>query len=117
MATAATLADLDTPHGVAMFVEVFAAGSPACGAHALAALRATGITFIASPPHDAVVLEAAWQRAVLTGFVDHGWLDQDAATAMLAWPHSGFGAHIGPPIHADDRDGLLRDDRRVAPAP
>ena len=74
-------------------------------------------TFIASPPHDAVVLEAAWQRAVLAAFVDHGWLDQDDAAAMLAWPHSGFGAHIGPPIHADDRDGLLRVARYSARAP
>ena len=74
-------------------------------------------TFIASPPHDAVVLEAAWQRAVLTGFVDHGWLEQDAAQAMLAWPHSGFGAHIGPPITGDDRDGLLRVARYSARAP
>ena len=74
-------------------------------------------TFIASPPHDAVVLEAAWQRAVLAWFVDHGWLEQDAAQAMLAWPHSGFGAHIGPPITGDDRDGLLRVARYSARAP
>ena len=36
---------------------------------------------------------------------------------MLAWPHSGFGAHIGPAIPADDREGLLRVARYSARAP
>ena len=71
-------------------------------------------SFIASPAHDPTVLEAAWQRAVLAWFVDHRWLDEDAATAMFGWPHSGFGAHIGPVVHADDRDGLRRDRTSVA---
>ena len=35
---------------------------------------------------------------------------------MLAWPHSGFGAHIGPPITGDDRYGLLRVARYSARA-
>ena len=74
-------------------------------------------SFIAAPPHDTAVLEAAWQRAVLAGFVDAGWLEEDAAAAMLAWPHSGFGAHIGPTILSDDRDGLLRVARDSARAP
>ena len=33
--------------------------------------------------------------AVLAWFVAAGWLEQDAATSMLGWPHSGFGALIG----------------------
>ena len=61
-------------------------------------------SFIASPTHDAAVLESVWQRAVLAWFVDQGWLDEDAAQAMLAWPHSGFGAHLGPAIPGDDRE-------------
>ena len=65
-------------------------------------------SFIASPTHDAAVLESVWQRAVLAWFVDQGWLDEDAAQAMLAWPHSGFGTHLGPAIPGDDREGLLR---------
>ena len=36
---------------------------------------------------------------------------------MLGWPHSGFGAHIGPVIPGDDRDGLLRVARYSARAP
>jgi hypothetical protein len=34
---------------------------------------------------------------------------------MLAWPHSGFGAYLGPPI--DERAGLLRVARYAARAP
>ena len=40
------------------------------------------------------MLVEAWRRAVLAWFVREGWLDVDAAAAMLAWPHSGFGAHL-----------------------
>ena len=36
---------------------------------------------------------------------------------MLAWPHSGFGAHLGPAIPGDDREGLLRVARDSARAP
>ena len=36
---------------------------------------------------------------------------------MLGWPHSGFGAHIGPVIPGDDREGLLRVARYSARAP
>ncbi len=35
-------------------------------------------------------------------------LEQEAARAMLAWPHSEFGAHVGPPLAGDDRESLLR---------
>ena len=37
-----------------------------------------------------------------------GWLESEAAAAMLAWPHSGFGAHIGPVIAGDDHASLTR---------
>jgi hypothetical protein len=73
--------------------------------------------FVAAPVHDAAVLEEAWRRAVLQWFVEQGWLDEDAAQAMLAWPHSGFGAHVGPRIAAADRAGLLRVARYAARAP
>ena len=29
---------------------------------------------------------------VLGRVVRQGWLEEDAATAILAWPHAGFGA-------------------------
>ena len=34
---------------------------------------------------------------------------------MLAWPHSGFAAYLGPRI--EDREGLLRVTRYCARAP
>ena len=74
-------------------------------------------TFVPAPGHDAAVLEEVWRRAVLQGFVERGWLDEDAAQAMLAWPHSGFGAHVGPRLAVDDRAGLLRVARYAARAP
>ena len=74
-------------------------------------------SFIAAPAHDAAVLEEAWRRAVLRWFVEQEWLEEDAAQAMLAWPHSGFGAHVGARIAADDRAGLLRVARYGARAP
>ena len=40
---------------------------------------------------------------MLAWFVAAGWLDQDAAAGMLAWPHSGFGVHVGPAIAGEDR--------------
>ena len=76
-----------------------------------------GAFIAAPPPHDPALLVSAWQRAVLAGFVHAGWLEPEAAAAMLAWPHSGFGAHIGPAIPAADRDGLLRLARYSARAP
>jgi hypothetical protein len=74
-------------------------------------------SFLPIPPHDPSVLESAWQRAVLAWFVVAGWLEHDAAEAMLAWPHSGFGVHVGPAIPGEDREGLLRVTRYSARAP
>ena len=74
-------------------------------------------SFLPIPPHDPSVLESVWQRAVLAWFVVAGWLEQDAAEVMLAWPHSGFGVHVGPAIPGEDREGLLRVARYSARAP
>ena len=72
-------------------------------------------TFIALPAPDPAVLEEAWRRAVLAEFVRRGWLEEDAAAGMLAWPHSGFGAYLGPRIA--EREGVLRVARYSARAP
>ncbi len=53
-------------------------------------------SFVAITVHDAAVLTETWRRAVLALFVRQGWLEADAAAAMLAWPHSGFSANVGP---------------------
>jgi hypothetical protein len=74
-------------------------------------------TFVPAPAHDAAVLEEAWRRAVLAWFVAAGWLEEDAAASMLTWPHSGFGAHLGPWVRGEDREGLLRVARYGARAP
>ena len=71
--------------------------------------------FVPLPPHDPAVLEQLWRRAVLAEFVRQGWLDQDEAAAMLAWPHSGFGAYLGPAIA--EPEGVLRVARYCARAP
>ena len=55
------------------------------------------------------------RRAVLAEFVRRDWLEEDEAAGMLAWPHSGFGAYLGPPI--EDREGVLRVARYGARAP
>ncbi len=44
-----------------------------------------------------------------------GWLDEDAAAGMLAWPHSGSAAYVGPGI--EEREGVLRVARHGARAP
>ncbi|NIR60511.1 MAG: transposase [Gammaproteobacteria bacterium] len=72
-------------------------------------------TFVALREPDAAVLESLWQRAVLAAFVRHGWLEPEAAAAMLGWPHSGFGAYVGPRI--SERQGVLRVARYSARAP
>ena len=71
--------------------------------------------FVALPTPDPAVLEAAWRRSVLAEFVRRGWLEEDAAAGMLGWPHSGFGAYLGPPI--EEREGVLRVARSSARAP
>ncbi len=65
-------------------------------------------SFVAQTAHDAAVLAEAWRSAVLSLFVRQDWLEEDAATSMLAWPHSGFSAYVGPAISAEDRAAVLR---------
>jgi hypothetical protein len=72
-------------------------------------------SFVPLPAPDGAVLEERWRRAVVREFVSRGWLEEEAAEAMLRWPHSGFGAYVGPPIA--DREGLLRVARYAARAP
>ena len=72
-------------------------------------------TFVPLPPHDPTVLEELWRRGVLAEFVRQGWLEEDDAAGMLAWPHSGFGAYVGPSI--EEREGVLRVARDSARAP
>ena len=80
------------------------------------AFRCDG-TFVTQTAHDPAVLAEAWRRAVLALFVRQGWLDEDAAAGMLAWPHSGFSAHVGLAIPANDRAAVLRVARYGARAP
>ncbi len=47
--------------------------------------------------------------AVLSLLVREGWLEQDAAASMLAWPHSGFSAYVGPAIAAETRAAVASD--------
>jgi len=72
-------------------------------------------TFVRLPEPEPTVLEEAWRRAVLAEFVHRGWFEEDEAAAMLGWPHSGFGAYLGPVI--EEREGLLRVARYSARAP
>ena len=55
---------------------------------------------------DTAVLEEAWRRAMLAEFVHRGWIEEDEAAGMLAWPHSGFGAYVGSRI--EGRESVLR---------
>jgi hypothetical protein len=49
---------------------------------------------------------------LLAEFVRQGWLEEAVAVGMLSWPHSGFGAYLGPPLA--DREGLRRVARYAA---
>ena len=73
--------------------------------------------FVTQAAHEPAVLAEAWRRAVLSLFVRQGWLEEDAAASMLAWPHSGFSAHVGAAIAATDRAAVLRVARYGARAP
>jgi hypothetical protein len=72
-------------------------------------------SFVALPPPDPAVLEEMWRRHELAWFVRQGWLEEDEAAGMLAGPHSGFGAYVGPRI--EERAGMLRVARYSARAP
>jgi len=116
----AALGDRDVAPGVIFCIQSF--GSLAHWHPHLHVLMSDGAfrrdgSFVAAPAHDLAVLESAWQRAVLAWFVASEWLGHDAAAGMLAWPHSGFGVHVGPAIAGDDREALLRVARYSARAP
>jgi hypothetical protein len=72
-------------------------------------------TFVALPEPEPAVLEELWRRTVLAEFVRRGWLEEAAAAGMMSWPHSGFGAYVGPRI--EEREGMLRVARYAARAP
>ncbi len=40
------------------------------------------------PEPEPAVLEEAWRRSVLVEFVRRGWLEEDAASGMMSWPHA-----------------------------
>ena len=52
---------------------------------------------------------------MLAEYIRRGWLEKEAATGMMSWPHSGFGADLGPRL--EEREGLLRVARDSARAP
>jgi hypothetical protein len=64
---------------------------------------------------DVAAHDVTTARAVLAEFVRPGWFEKDEAAAMLAWPHSGFGAYVGQRI--EDREVQLRVARYAARAP
>jgi hypothetical protein len=68
--------------------------------------------FVPLPPPEPALLEELGRRSVLAWFVRQGWLEQDEAAAMLAWPHSGFGAYVGLSI-----EGVLRVRSSLATTP
>jgi hypothetical protein len=78
------------------------------------AFRRVG-SFVPLPEPETTVLEELWRRSVLAAFVRQGWLEEDAAAGMLVWPHSGFGAYLGPRI--EDGAALQRVARTCARSP
>ena len=52
---------------------------------------------------------------MLAWFLRQVWLEAEGAAGMLAWPHSGFAAYLGPRI--EDREGLLRVARYCTRSP
>lgn len=116
----AALAERDGAPGAVVCIQSF--GSLAHWHPHLHVLLTDGVyrrdgRFVPAPTHDGAVLEESWRRAVLAWFVAADWLEEDAAAGMLGWPHSGFGAHIGPAIAGEDRESLLRVARYSARAP
>ncbi len=55
---------------------------------------------------DAAALTELFRRLVLAALRREHRLTPDAQRALLAWGHSGFSVHVGPPILPDDRTGL-----------
>ncbi len=60
-------------------------------------------TFVSWRAHDPAQLTEAFRRAVLRLFVRLELFDEDQATGMLVWPHSGFHVHTVVWVSEDDR--------------
>jgi hypothetical protein len=74
-------------------------------------------TFVHLPLHDVATLTEAFRRAVLRLFVKRDLMDIETAQSMLAWPHSGFHAHDGVWIAADNKEFTVRLARYCARNP
>ena len=74
-------------------------------------------TFVRLPLHDVTTLTEAFRRAVLELFVKRELMDVETAHGMLNWPHSGFHAHDGVWVAADDTEFALRLARYCARNP
>nr|WP_291263455.1 transposase [Gemmatimonas sp.] len=60
-------------------------------------------TFVTWPAHDTTRLTEALRRAMLRPFVRLALLDEDQATGMMTWPHSGFHVHTAVWVSEEDR--------------
>jgi hypothetical protein len=60
-------------------------------------------TFVSWPVHETARLTEAFRRAVLRLFVRLELFDEDQATVMLTWRHSGFHVHTAVWVPEDDR--------------
>ncbi len=65
-------------------------------------------TFVRLPLHDVATLTEAFRRAVLKLFVKRELMDIETTQGMLNWPHSGFHAHDGVWVAADDTEFAVR---------
>ena len=59
--------------------------------------------FVSWPAHDTARLTEAFRRAVLRLFVRLDRFDEDQASGMLTWPHSGFHVQTAVWVSEDDR--------------
>jgi hypothetical protein len=74
-------------------------------------------TFVTWPVHDTARLTEAFRRAVLRLFIRLELFDEDQATGMLSWPHSGFHVHTAVWVAEDDRSFAIRLARYCARNP
>jgi hypothetical protein len=54
------------------------------------------------------VAEELFRRRVIRRLVRRGRLDEDAATGLLSWRHSGFSVHHAIRVEPDDTAGVER---------
>jgi hypothetical protein len=74
-------------------------------------------TFVHLPLHDVATLTEAFRRAVLKMFVKRDLMDIETAQSMLNWPHSGFHAHDGVWVAAENTEFAVRLARYCARNP